>query len=224
METLKKKDVKVFVGGKESNQRRFFIPAKAQYTGQMTYDELNIENLCRVQKFTIVQYLEWAFSGDVYMQIAHPLQENDLDWDYLEFQKLIVQYAERFVSKGGKIFPRLPKQLGCNIMNQNKFGYISSVPEMFIPSFKLQRTEDGELSEAVKAELWEFLASYYEFQRDNTMATFIFKSPYTTASKGIAWPKTFIDVLEQFKSWCINEKFRNIPYFIVQPKLANRQV
>lgn len=225
METINtKRIVRVFVGGKESVQRRFFTPAKAECTDKAVFEELSIEDLCRNKKFTVKEYLEWAFSGDVYQQIAHPLQENDLDWDYMEFQTSLVDCGREFVRKGGKIFPSLPTQLGCNIMLQNKFGYISSAPEMFIPSFALQRTEDGEIDEAKKAELWDFLASYYELQRDQTMGTFVFKSPYTTASKGVAWPKSFVEVLDQFRSWCLNDKFRNVPYFIVQPKLANRQV
>jgi hypothetical protein len=168
--------------------------------------------------------LDWAFSGDGYMQIAHPLQENNLDWDFLEFQSLLVKYAEDFVQKGGKIFPKLPTQMGCNIILQNKFGYISSVSDMFIPSFRIERTEDGELDEVTKSALWDFMASYYEFQRDHTMGTYVLKVPYTSTSKGISFPKSFTDVLDQLKSWCLNEKFRNKPYFIVQPKLANRQV
>jgi hypothetical protein len=213
MENTKMKDVKVFVGGKESVQRRFFIPAKADYADKAIFDELSIEKLCRDKKYTLKGYLEWAFSGTAYMELAHPMQENDLDWDFTEFQRLIVEYAKDFVSKGGKIFPPLPEQLGCNIINQNKFGYISSVPDIFIPSFKLERTDDGELDEATKAALWDFLASYYEFHRDHTMGTFVFKCPYTTGSKGIAWPKTFVEVLDQFKSWCANGKYRNKPYF-----------
>ncbi len=199
MENIKKKEVKVFVGGKESAQRRHFIPAKADYVDKAGFDELTIEKLCRDKKYSIQEYLEWAFSGDVYMQIAHPLQENALPWDYTEFQRLIVEYAEDFVSKGGKIFPPLPKQLGCNILNQNKFAYINSVPDMFIPSFKLERTENGLLDNTTKAALWDFLASYYELQRDHNVGTFVFKSPYTTGSKGVAWPKTFTEVLDQFK-------------------------
>jgi hypothetical protein len=224
METAKKKVIKVFIGGKESIQSRFYLPAKAEYADQVTFDELSTEKLCRGKKFTVREYLDWAFSGDAYQQIAHPLQENDLDWDYLEFQRLIVDYGEEFVKKGGKIYPRLPRQLGCNIVMQNKFGYISSIPDMFIPSFKLERTIDGELDEATKVVLWDFMMSYYEFQRDHNMGTFVFKSPYTTSSKGIAWPKILTDVLDQFRSWCLNNKFRNSPYFFVQPKLANRQV
>jgi hypothetical protein len=212
------------VGGTESIQRRFFIPAKADYSDRATFDELSIEDL-RIRKYTVKQFLDWAFSGDGYMQIAHPLQENDLPWDFIEFQTLLEVYANDFViRKGGKLFPRLPTQLGCNILLQNKFGYISSVSDMFIPSFKLERTESGELNEATKGALWDFLTSYYEFQRDNYMGTYVFKAPYTTASKGIAWPKTFTEVLDQFKSWCLNAAFDNKPYFIVQPRLANRQV
>jgi hypothetical protein len=219
-----KKNIKVYVGGKESVQRRSFIVAKAGFTGEADFEELSIEDLCRVQKFTAIEYLDWAFSGDGYMQIAHPLQENNLDWDFLEFQSLLVKYAEDFVQKGGKIFPKLPTQMGCNIILQNKFGYISSVSDMFIPSFRIERTEDGELDEVTKSALWDFMASYYEFQRDHTMGTYVLKVPYTSTSKGISFPKSFTDVLDQLKSWCLNEKFRNKPYFIVQPKLANRQV
>jgi hypothetical protein len=224
MENIIKKDVKVFVGGKESVQRRFYIPAKAEYTCKADFDELSIEDLCRTKKFTAIEYLDWAFSGEGYMQLAHPLQENDLDWDFLEFQKLLLEYAERFVQKGGKIFPQLPTQMGCNIMLQNKFGYISSISDMFIPSFRLDRTEDGELDEERKSNLWDFLTSYYEIQRDHTMGTFVFKAPYTSSSKGISWPKSLTDVLDQFKCWCLSDKFRNKPYFFVQPRLANRQV
>jgi hypothetical protein len=224
MECINKKNVKVFTGGKESIQWRHFITAKAEYAGEATFDPLSIEELCRTRKYTVKEYLDWAFSGQGYMQIAHPLQENDLDWDFTEFQTLLVEYADDFVKRGGKVFPELPTQLGCNILLQNKFGYISSAPDMFIPSFRLKRTEDGELDEATKSTLWDFMVSYYEFQRDHTMGTYVFKAPYTTGSKGIAWPKSFTEVLDQFRSWCLNDKFRNKPYFFVQPKLANRQV
>jgi hypothetical protein len=225
MENIDKKDIKVFIGGKESIQWRPFVIAKAKYAVEATFDEMSIERLCRgTRTYTIEEYLSWAFSGKGYMQIAHPLQGNDLDWNFIEFQTLLVKYAQEFVQRGGKIFPELPTQLGCNILLQNKFGYISSVPDLFIPSFRLERTEDGELDEDTKSALWDFLASYYEFQRDHTMGTYIFKAPYTTGSKGIAWPKSFTAVLEQFKSWCLSTKFQNKPYFFVQPKLANRQV
>ena len=40
-----KKDIKVYVGGTESKQRRFFIPAKADYSDKATFEELCIEDL-----------------------------------------------------------------------------------------------------------------------------------------------------------------------------------
>jgi hypothetical protein len=49
-----KKNIKVYVGGKESVQRRSFIVAKAGFTGEADFEELSIEDLCRVQKFTAI--------------------------------------------------------------------------------------------------------------------------------------------------------------------------
>ena len=217
------KIVRAYIGGTLSYQQRYYTPQKAAYSVTYKFEELSLEELKR-RKYTSREYCEWAFGGHAFFQLAHPLQENDLPWDYNEFQSVIVEYATEFVNKGGRISPSKPSQMGCNILLQNKFGYISKVPDMFIPSFKLNRTEDGELDEETKGKLWDFLTEYYELHRDHLVGGFVFKAPFTTASKGIAWPKSFTEILDTFKSWCLNPKFDNLSYFFVQPRLANRQV
>ena len=59
---------------------------------------------------------------------------------------------------------------------------------MFIPSFKLERTESGELEEATKGALWTFLLHITSISATIIWGhMYVLKAPYTTTSKeGIA--------------------------------------
>jgi hypothetical protein len=70
-----------------------------------------------------------------------------LEWDAMECGDAL------YNGLNGHIGHPPPWELRCNILTQNKFGYITDLKDFAIPSMMLRRTSDGRLPRDIRSEI-----------------------------------------------------------------------
>lgn len=129
--------IHVFIGGQNSLQSTCFIGALNDLMWKRCiYDVVIVTTKdIREKDWTESMLVDWLLASDIHIIACHPHQgTKGFNWD------VTVLYGELARLDGHIGFPR-GSQRECPIFSQDKYEYISAVPNYTIPTLKIPLTE-----------------------------------------------------------------------------------
>jgi len=221
--------VHCFVGGVRSVQRIPLVTARRNLRHpeyKIEWTDMTVAQI-KLLKWTPMEFVNWLCDCDIYLIIAHIHQGllDTLQWNVVELKDCL----EFLVYRNG--FPK-GKQLFCPVFLQDKYAYISAVPEICNPTLRVQFLDPDEdavstvdcgsrnddlLSPVDRiAEILSFTHQHNEGEG------WVVKAPYTTNCDFIRYCRTVPAVILAVAT--AQRRFEDLmPYVMIQPRMTNRR-
>jgi hypothetical protein len=180
-------------------------------------------------KMTPAQVVDSCASSDMYIILSHPHQAWQLDSRYA-VQNVMELYSEFQRLHNCNGFPS-GVNLRCPIWTQDKHDYISCVPDLFLPTLRIDLKEEPEDMEEYTDKIYKYVLICFKLLF--TIILFRFFSEYNYDGEGVLvkFPFTTNQHYITCKSpeACMSRLksesrrfYGAIPYCMVQPTLSNR--
>lgn len=210
-------NIVVFAGGLQSSQCGPFHAALGRLQEQLKVKENGVEVKClilynrdlRVNDIDQHGVIHMLAQSDIHIILSH-LHQGNGDWN---ISQLLADLMEKLSSHRG--WPS-GDNLSCPIFTQNKFKYIESCRELFLPTLAINFDESTTmLDEANGAHIVDFMRLHTEGNG------WVVKLPYHTNGVGLHFCKDPQAVFDAIRILSVG--YANAIYCMLQPCLANRK-
>ena len=180
------------------------------------YRQFEIRKLFRKDiahaNWTPKTFVDWLLDNggkkSVYIILTHPRQGLEcLLWNTETLKNELLRL-------NGNI--GFPKKVHCPMFLQDKYDYIGTSPNLFIPTLKLPLTKDGSFTQNHVDNILEFA------EKLNYPVDWVMKLPYSTNGKDVRHIHSLDALQRHFKNQSFMH-FEELPYIMLQPELPNRR-
>ncbi len=212
--------VKVFQGGRRSNQLEPFVDAwRHSNMAKSNIVKLIYINTDEVKsrKWRASDLVDWLLDSHLHFILSHVHQGlKTLHWHVKDLETQLQRL------RGHRGFPN-SDNLACPIFLQDKYKYIQTVPEHCNNTLRVNLVECCEFDSQTCEMIKQFMRDNHEENcKTGECCGWVVKAPWTTNCDFVKYPKSESQVFRWLK-FCCEEFYHIMPYIMLQACMSNRK-
>jgi len=212
--------IRVCCGGDRNPQREFFDEALRKIQSQFADCPVEIEYLTMrdINRWDMGPHevVGWLLDSDIHIILTH-LHQDLTFWDCREVGLALHELESHIGFPSGS-------NLRCPIFQQDKYRYIEAVPDITIPTLRID-IQAPAFDHHSSIQVLQSHKKILEFMGKHTgYKGWVLKLPYHTCSTGVKLMNMTVDKVMDNLRVHIQKYGSTVPYVMLQPQLQNRQV